>query len=69
MNIDPMSIISNLLLKQADMPAMPGSINIKNRSLDFHVFDRNKLKQHLSKLPDVVKQSIQRQIAEFDKAF
>lgn len=69
MSIDPKSIISSLLLKQADMPAMPGSINIKNRSLDFHIFDRNRLKQHLSKLPDVVKQSIQRQIAEFDRAF
>lgn len=65
---NPYNLI-NKLLKQADMPALPGSINVKNRGLEFHVFDRNKLKQHLSKMPDIVKKSIQRQIEEFDKAF
>jgi hypothetical protein len=66
---DNPKILIDKMLKQADMPAMPGSINVKNRGLDFHVFDRNRFKQKISKLPDVVKESIQRQIADFDRAF
>lgn len=68
MNINPSKIINNLL-KQSDMAALPGTINVKNRVLDFHIFDRNKLKQKLSTLPDSVKQSLIYQINEFDKAF
>lgn len=63
------NILIRNLLKQADMASQPGTVNVKNRNLDFHVFDRNRLKQHLSKLPDVVKQSLEKQIADFDKAF
>jgi len=63
------NILIKNLLKQADMASQPGTVNVKNRSLDFHVFDRNRLKQHLSKLPEVVKQSLEKQISDFDKAF
>ncbi len=62
------NLIHNLL-KQADMASQPGTVNIKKRGLQFHVFDRNRMKQRLSKLPQVVKESIERQILEFDKAF
>lgn len=68
MSVNP-KILIDKMLKQSDMAALPGTTNVKNRGLDFHMFDRNKLKQKLSKLPDVVKESIQRQMAEFDMAF
>jgi len=64
----PQSLIQGLL-KQSDMASQPGTVNVKNRGLDFHVFDRNRFRQRLSKLPDVVKDSIERQMAEFDRAF
>jgi len=64
----PQSLIQGLL-KQSDMASQPGTVNVKNRGLDFHVFDRNKFRQRLSKLPEVVKDSIERQMAEFDRAF
>lgn len=60
------------VLKMADMP-LPGAVNIRTRtrehSLEWHIFDRNKFKQKLSSLPEMVKTSLQNMIAEFDKSF